>query len=113
MNDDAVNENTVLNIDNGTDNGTALAFSGSNAITISSNANQYFYCATQIHCKYYIAVRAAADSQYNVGVHFEDGLNKLQNDGTPMNGHLASGHYAYYYVLLTANADELQILLTE
>ncbi len=41
--------------------------------------------------KYYIAVQASIDSQYALSIDYEDGLNKLRNDGTPSNGHLAQG----------------------
>ncbi len=44
---------------------------------------------------------------------YEDGLTKLKNDGTPINGQLTYDKYAYYYYVLNGNNnDKLQILLT-
>ncbi len=107
-----INGKTRINIDNGTHNQTAIGgFSGSYSIQISETVNKYFYCKRESFlddvaefieleldsfdiyfpieintnlCKYYIAVYASIDSQYTINIHFENDLNKVKNDGTPI-----------------------------
>ncbi len=138
---DLINDASVQMIDNGSNNDTAIGFSGSQTIKISETSNKYFFCNVddkidnilyQLEdflfdfddeisfdadivglCQYDIAVRASSDSAYTLSIHYEDGLNKLKNDGTPVNGQLSAGQYAYYYCVLNGNNDKLQILLTD
>jgi len=135
---DALNDETRRAIDNGSDNATAIAFSGSHSVTLSESVDRHFYCRDEaasggetidewlaemlwldgwtepVFCEYFIAIFAAADSQFVVNVHFEDELVPLDPDGAPSSGRLtANRSTAYYYLVVTEHTEHLEVVLTD